>query len=626
MKEYNFQPEDVRRAVLSNRHNNVTTTYYLLLKSYIKNGATSIADLVSPEYYKYMKSVNKKVYHVDQDVGRITKPKNKLVRKHRIIDPREDYLDVSLNSSMHSNVYALPPDYPREERKVLKHDDFKTSTYGKDSHFKIRNEKIVIDDKNKSISKEEKQNYNVIQTEPLIKDANVIIINKKSVLKAIKGLQTTTNTQPNQNSQNHQNQHKPGQSGQPSKEESYYSNYHTEILNTQGNQSHNESEYINTQANEKDKENRDIDNIYIKKKNIKINQIRGDIYKHEADKKLDAKKNAIYELKNFINTSMSYDQNDIKNATYDGTEDLESKKKKIIEAKKLLHAIKIKKDIMNQTCPEFYDDDKVNQVFNINNINLESSNLDSILELSKQYISSSNERNNRTNNEKISIQENVDPTGNYLPSPSNKYYKTDENGSTYSGTGTTNQSQLKNSIDYSKGSKYSNYSNAAAKNYNIANNANFISRIKNIEARHLEEKLIKHIRNISENPANNINKKNLNSIIIPKISHRRDHSEINDSNIITSILDKTTIKISKRDNNRNNIPDYINTEINQHKPNVIYSLKNKFDNKAEITPKAKLSFEPNSTKYNISNISNINSVHSVNTGMINFILFNNTFN
>ena len=34
----------------------------------------------------------------------------------------------------------------------------------------------------------------------------------------------------------------------------------------------------------------------------------------------------------------------------------------------------------------------------------------------------------------------------------------------------------------------------------------------------------------------------------------------------------------------------------------------------------------NSTKYNISNISNINSVHSVNTGMINFILFNNTFN
>ena len=46
MKEYQFNSDEVRKAVISNRHNNITTTYYLLLKLYIKNGATSIADLI----------------------------------------------------------------------------------------------------------------------------------------------------------------------------------------------------------------------------------------------------------------------------------------------------------------------------------------------------------------------------------------------------------------------------------------------------------------------------------------------------------------------------------------------------------------------------------------------------
>jgi len=50
----NFNKEEVKELVMANRHNHITTTYYLLLKKHIKMGRTSVADLSSDEYIRYI--------------------------------------------------------------------------------------------------------------------------------------------------------------------------------------------------------------------------------------------------------------------------------------------------------------------------------------------------------------------------------------------------------------------------------------------------------------------------------------------------------------------------------------------------------------------------------------------
>jgi len=54
MSFMNFNKDEVRELVLANRHNHITTTYYLILKKHIKMGRTSIADLISDEYIRYI--------------------------------------------------------------------------------------------------------------------------------------------------------------------------------------------------------------------------------------------------------------------------------------------------------------------------------------------------------------------------------------------------------------------------------------------------------------------------------------------------------------------------------------------------------------------------------------------
>lgn len=54
MENLNFKKDDVRNLLLANRHNHVTTTYYLILKKKMRLGKASIADLSSEEYVKYI--------------------------------------------------------------------------------------------------------------------------------------------------------------------------------------------------------------------------------------------------------------------------------------------------------------------------------------------------------------------------------------------------------------------------------------------------------------------------------------------------------------------------------------------------------------------------------------------
>ena len=53
-KEYEYNEKEIRMNILANKHNHITTTYYLFLKLKIKNGNHSIADMVHSEFINYI--------------------------------------------------------------------------------------------------------------------------------------------------------------------------------------------------------------------------------------------------------------------------------------------------------------------------------------------------------------------------------------------------------------------------------------------------------------------------------------------------------------------------------------------------------------------------------------------
>ncbi len=54
LKEYNFDINSARRNLLDNRHNHITSAYYLLLKKHLRKGNNSISDLESELFKEYI--------------------------------------------------------------------------------------------------------------------------------------------------------------------------------------------------------------------------------------------------------------------------------------------------------------------------------------------------------------------------------------------------------------------------------------------------------------------------------------------------------------------------------------------------------------------------------------------
>ena len=73
MEEYNFSKEEVRVNVLANKHNHITTTYYLLLRAKMRKGLESVAIYNCERFMKYIKdpkNLMKRYHHNIEEVIR----------------------------------------------------------------------------------------------------------------------------------------------------------------------------------------------------------------------------------------------------------------------------------------------------------------------------------------------------------------------------------------------------------------------------------------------------------------------------------------------------------------------------------------------------------------------------
>jgi 5'-AMP-activated protein kinase catalytic alpha subunit len=95
LEEYGFSKEESRQNILANKHDHITTTYYLILKRMIKEGKTSVADLVSKEFHEYINNNSNmlETWTKKLDEGTPNSKKNKEEIEKTQISPLKDKLE-----------------------------------------------------------------------------------------------------------------------------------------------------------------------------------------------------------------------------------------------------------------------------------------------------------------------------------------------------------------------------------------------------------------------------------------------------------------------------------------------------------------------------------------------------
>ena len=85
LTEYKFNKEEVRCSVLSNKHNHLTTSYYLMVKSKTKKEINSVSDLISKEYLDYIHNDKNLLSNYNNDINEVVE--NLASSKGKFIDP-----------------------------------------------------------------------------------------------------------------------------------------------------------------------------------------------------------------------------------------------------------------------------------------------------------------------------------------------------------------------------------------------------------------------------------------------------------------------------------------------------------------------------------------------------------
>ena len=68
VNKYKFKEDEIKINLLSNEHNQITTTYYLLLKKFIKARQKTVGDMTSPLFEQYIKDYKNELSYYNNDI------------------------------------------------------------------------------------------------------------------------------------------------------------------------------------------------------------------------------------------------------------------------------------------------------------------------------------------------------------------------------------------------------------------------------------------------------------------------------------------------------------------------------------------------------------------------------
>ena len=137
--EYEYNSKEIRINLLKNKHNYITTTYYLILAKKIKNGKSSVCDMTSKEFLNYIHNPKNLLSSYNYDWNKILKERG--IKKN-----------IERKSTLKSNDNDINYSNKKEEDKI------------KNNNFnKIKTDNDLVNDKNEDflISKNETENEKI---------------------------------------------------------------------------------------------------------------------------------------------------------------------------------------------------------------------------------------------------------------------------------------------------------------------------------------------------------------------------------------------------------------------------------------------------------------------------------
>ncbi len=614
MSEYDYDKNETRKNILSNKHNHITTTYYLMLKKKIKKGIESIADLKSKLFENYINNPENKLSKFGNDIERVIKErgkeqeKNKEELKKNLFNENESFgediqitkyeynTNKSNNNDTNEQIGISKINFNENENIIneIKKDE---NIINENTNLETIINEIKKDENIKNENKDDENNINEIKDE---------IKNNENIINEVKNNENImSESKNNENIMNENNIH----------EKNYHINKSFNIENDENSSSQineNLDNTINLKNNNESKSNIN-ENITLKEvENINLGN-----HISQKEKKIYSK-NKINKIPNFTK-NINQNKNIIKIPHSDKREiNQKSKIKTNIRKHKhssSLHNFDDISKIMNKL-PLSGNADKNNQnklfvtddsFFPKRNMSIENK-----ISTEPNHVYKFKFLPNHKNNEKKNNNNNKHKTKNNLIPKWNSNIKTDEN---------------KTTSNYNKRKMYSLsvYSNRnEKKNINLSNKKIQKNDSKIIEKERIEDK----INNFIKNKENKKNKKFLNTSTSfdktleddknKSIDHHSDHETSADK----KEKDLKYIKMKSINKKFNTIKEEEQKEIiNNLKPiNINKDNKISYQNYILNSSKVKKNKEVNDNKIELNQIKThfITNHHNLNNKNILF--------
>ena len=154
VNEYSFNEQQIKVNLLMNKHNNITTTYYLILKKKIRSGKKTIGDMTSQLFIDYINDEKNLTSSYDFNMNSIIIDRVLKASTGSIISKIETKIEIKRNEANNEPQFKY---YENNITKIKKHSKYAKKNFNTKEYNTLNKEKFyeTID-----IDKENKQNIN----------------------------------------------------------------------------------------------------------------------------------------------------------------------------------------------------------------------------------------------------------------------------------------------------------------------------------------------------------------------------------------------------------------------------------------------------------------------------------
>ena len=187
-KKFQYNKEEIRKDLLMNRHNYITTVYYLMVKMKMRNNKTSVSDLYSEEFQQYVLN-NKNLlseYHNDMNLIIRERACFQVLPKNSLLIGNNNSVYVSANSSF--ELFSV--DNTNNNHSHRDNNNYINAYNKKDVHVHAKRYSI------NSLAKSILQNKNI---------GSKLLLSKKNIPKSDRKKTVYNNTSTNINNSNNVN-------------------------------------------------------------------------------------------------------------------------------------------------------------------------------------------------------------------------------------------------------------------------------------------------------------------------------------------------------------------------------------------------------------------------------------